>query len=569
MPRFSQPVALLFSGLLAVFSFPVRGQNLQEIGKKNSWKVGGGVSLTQMGYWVNGTTQRRDPYSYFLSGNIIPTLYGVALPFSFAVSNQSRSFQQPFNQFSLHPSYRWATAHLGYTTMTFSPYTLNGHIFRGVGVELRPEKFQVSAMYGQLRRAVAPDSVRNSVPAFERWGFGLKAGYRHEQDYAELSVFHGEDKAESLPAVTDETELFPEENMALGISLGKGLWQKLALQTEWALSALTRDTRSDKWPSTGGGWGGLFTPRLSTAYYQAWKAGLQYLMENYTAGVAYERIDPGYTTHGAYYFNNDLENYTVNATGTWWSGKINASANAGIQRDNLDRSKMSTMSRWVASLSISAAPTEKLTLSSTYSNFQSFTNIRSQFVDINQLTPYDNLDTLRFTQISQSLNLTANYQLPGSNQKRQFLSANVAVQDAAERQSDVVQNSGSRFYNLNTSYVISWVALQLNSSLAYNLNRNESQVMDVTTHGPSVSVSKTMMERKLRLAFSSAYNTSVASGESQFRILTLRSNAGYTIQKKHQFNLGLAAVNRAGGSGSEGTDAFTEFTGTLTYNYSF
>ncbi len=569
MPRLPQPVALFFGALLATFHVPAAGQNLNELGKENALQLGGGVSLTQMAYWAQGIDQRRDPYSYFLTGNITPTLYGVALPFSFAVSNQSRSFQQPFNQFSLHPSYKWATAHLGYTTMTFSPYTLNGHIFRGVGVELRPERFQVSAMYGQLRRAVPPDSLRNSVPGFERWGFGLKAGYRQEQDYAELSIFHGEDKAESLPELPEAADLFPEENIAFGISLGKGLWQKVALQTEWALSALTRDTRSDVLASNENSWGGLFTPRTSTAYYQAWKAGVQYLMESYTVGVGYERIEPGYTTHGAYFFNNDLENYTVNATATWWGGKINASANGGIQRDNLDRSKISTMNRWVGSLSVSAAPSDQLTLSTTYSNFQSFTNIRSQFVDINQLTPYDNLDTLRFTQISQSLNLNANYQLPGSSQKRQFVSANVAVQDAAERQRDVVQNSGSRFYNLNTSYVISWTALQLSSSFAYNLNRNESQMMDLTTHGPSVSVNKTMMERKLRLTFTSAYNTSVSSGTSQFRIFTIRSNAGYTIQKKHQFNLGLAAINRAGGSGIEGTNAFTEFTGTLTYNYSF
>ncbi|HEU5293073.1 MAG TPA: hypothetical protein VFU05_20650 [Cyclobacteriaceae bacterium] len=55
--------------------------------------------------------------------------------------------------------------------MTFSPYTLSGHLFKGVGVDLAPgEKFKFSAMYGRLLKAVEPDSLNEnaSIPSFKR-----------------------------------------------------------------------------------------------------------------------------------------------------------------------------------------------------------------------------------------------------------------------------------------------------------------------------------------------------------------------------------------------------------------
>src|SRR5688500_5438389 len=114
------------------------GQNLESIGKEKPIKISGGIAANQIFYTASGIESRRDPYSYFLTGNINFGLYGWNVPLSFSLSNQNVSFQQPFNQYSIHPSYKWITAHVGYTSMMFSPYTLSGHIFKGAGVDLTP-----------------------------------------------------------------------------------------------------------------------------------------------------------------------------------------------------------------------------------------------------------------------------------------------------------------------------------------------------------------------------------------------------------------------------------------------
>lgn len=553
-----------------VLSRALSAQDLSTIGSAKPVQVSGGLSVNQIFYGVRGIESRRDPYSYFLTGNFNLALYGWSIPFSFALSNQNRSFQQPFNQFGLHPTYKWATGHFGYANMNFSPYTLAGHIFRGAGVELAPGKFHFSAMYGQLQRAVQPDTIRNTRPTFERNGFGFKTGYRDGNDYAELSLFHAQDELASLAQLPDDNSLLPEENLAIGISLGKSLFEKFGVQFEYGSSALTRDIRDveAQGRSLFGSVGGLFTPRSSTSYYNALKAGLNYSGSSYSIGVGYERIDPGYRTHGAYYFNNDLVNYTVNGSTSLLDSKLNISANAGVQHDNLDNTKISTMRRFVGAINSSYQPTERLSLTASYSNFQSFTNIRSQFVDINQLTPFDNLDTLQFTQITQSVNLGASYSLKTTERQRQFVFVNLSLQDAAEQQSQVKQNSGSQFYNVNGSYSISLVPSNLTLSFSYNLNKNEAVMMNLLTHGPTVSINKALMERKLRLTLSSSHNTTSIEGKRQSTIMNVRANANYTIVKKHNLGLSVMTVNRSTPSES-GPTSFTEYTGTLIYSYAF
>jgi hypothetical protein len=423
-------------------------------------------------------------------------------------------------------------------------------------------------MYGQLRCAIEMDTIGNAIPSFERVGYGFKSGYRNGNDFAEVSLFHGEDDPNSLQAIPLDNSLLPEENLVLGISLGKMLLEKISIQTEYASSALTRDQRdesgSGRLPFSALG----FSSTVSTSYYDAFKASANYLAGNYSVGFGYERIDPGYQTHGAYYFNNDLENITINGSSTLLDSKLNLNASAGLQHDNLDRTKISTMNRVVVSINATYSPSNKISLNGSYSNFQSYTNIRSQFVNINQLTPFDNLDTLQFTQISQSLNLSSNFNLRGNRQKRQMIFVSLSVQDAAEKQGQVEENSGSRFYNVNTSYSLSLLPGNLTFTVSYNLNQNSAPLVNLTTHGPSVSVNKALLERKLRLSFTSAHNSSVSNGSVSNVILNFRGGAAYAVSKSHNFNLGLVAVNR-NSKVESGPASFTEYTGTLTYSYSF
>ena len=133
-------------------SSSLSAQNLEQIGVKKGVKLNGSLNLNTLAYAARGVEQRRDPFNWFLTGNL--NLFGYSAPFAFSYSNAGKSYTQPFNQFSFAPQYKWVKTYIGYNALTFSPYTLAGHVFLGAGLELTPGKWKVSAMYGQLKKAV-------------------------------------------------------------------------------------------------------------------------------------------------------------------------------------------------------------------------------------------------------------------------------------------------------------------------------------------------------------------------------------------------------------------------------
>lgn len=552
----------------------VHAQNLERIGKQNPLTISGGISINQIGYAVSGIESRRDPYSFFASGNINFDLYGWNVPFTFTYSNQQSSFQQPFNQYGLHPTYKWVTGHFGYASMNFSPYTLAGHLFLGAGVEASPGKFKVSTMYGRLMEAVEPDTLAENppLPAFKRMGYGFKAGYADGSDQIYIIVFGAKDDQNSISYVPEEEDILPQENLVFSVLGSKALFERIVLNAEYAISGISRDTRTpeinlDK-NTLFNHVGGLFTPNTSSSFYNAYKGGITYQATAYSVGVAVEKVDPGYRTLGAYYFNNDLLNYTVNGATALFQGKVNLAANVGVQKDNLDNTKVSSMKRTVGSVSVGYAASERLNLSASYSNFTSFTNIRSQFVDINQLTPYDNLDTLNYTQISQNATLNTYYRVSVDKDRPQTINLNLSFQDASDKQGEVEQNSGSQFYMANVAYSLSFTPQTLTVTGAFNYNENKSLSLNTRTLGPTIAVGKSFLNKQLRTSFSSSWNESYTNGQKVNRILNLRANGGYSIKKKHNLNLSLAVINRESNA-ENGAQAFTEFTGTLGYSYSF
>jgi hypothetical protein len=87
----------VLSGVVSIcfLTLPLYAQNLESIGKKNPLAITGSASLNQILYAANAAQSRREPYSYFATGNVNFSLYGWSVPLSFSISNQSRNFQQP------------------------------------------------------------------------------------------------------------------------------------------------------------------------------------------------------------------------------------------------------------------------------------------------------------------------------------------------------------------------------------------------------------------------------------------------------------------------------------------
>jgi hypothetical protein len=564
------------AGLPLVLAFcagiPLAAQNLESLGREKPFSLSGALSFNQIVYSARGIALRRDPYSFIASGNLNLSVYGLNLPVSFCISGKRTSFTQPFNQYSMHPTWKWLTAHAGYTSMSLSPYTVNGHVFLGGGVDIAPKgNWKISALYGRFLKATEHDTAQRGTgsPAYQRMGYAMKATYGSARNFVDLILFHAADEVSSIGMIPDSLSITPQENLVVGIAGGRTMAKYFVLKAELATSAITRDKRAEtvrhRHPLASVG---LFESRLSSSYHEAFKTSLDYQKEAWMLGFAYERVDPGYRTLGAYYFNNDLENVTVNGSAGLLKGKLSVVASAGVQHDNLDKTKVSNMRRMAGSMNMNYTPSKKINISASYSSFQTYTNIRSKFERINQLTPFDNFDTLNFTQISRNASLSGIYSFVPTGRKRQRINVQLTWQDAADIQGEVEQHTGTRFYNISAGYSMNIVPANMNMTVTFNTTINESPSIQSRMTGPTASVSRSFFQRKVKTTLSSSYNQTYSNGVNINSVFNNRLNAVFSLAQKHNLSVSVIMVRRVA-KRELAQRSFTEFTGTLGYSYAF
>ncbi|MBC6111327.1 hypothetical protein ACFOG5_08880 [Pedobacter fastidiosus] len=559
-----------------VYAVNAYSQNVDIAGLKNITKAtpvkfSGGVNASSVYFTGNGPTMR-DPFTYFFQGSVNASLFGqINLPFSFNLTNSGHGFSYPTmpNRLSLNPTYKWVAGHIGDVSMSFSPYTLSGHQFTGVGFDLTPDgPWKISAMYGRLQRAVDYEPLnRNAQPGYRRMGYGTKLGYEKKNYTLGLTVFHAKDDQNSLVNRPDSLLIFPQQNLVMSWESKVRPMPGLELSGEFATSALTRDLRDTSSRKENHNYLSLLSKgNGSTSYYSAYKTQLSYTYKKSTLGVGYERVAPGYQTLGAYYFNSDLENITVNMAQSLFKDKANMAVNVGFQRDNLDNSKASGTTRFVGSVNVTYSPSEKLQTSVGYSSFQTHMNMRQQFDYINQQSQFQNIDTLNYVQISQNASFNMNWLTKKNEKQSQTFNLSLSFQDASDQQGGIVANgNASQFYNLATSYSVMLLKQAIGFTLAYNTSYNTIGKNDFLTMGPTLSLNAKLFKKTLTTSLSTSYNLSNSMGIRQSSVLNVRANASYVVMKKHNLNFSLMNQNRNIMSKGKNNDLTT----TLGYGYSF
>lgn len=532
---------IAFSLLLAIailaISPSLKAQNvdIEEVmsfRKKKPIKISGSIS-TSASYFSAKPQQARQSFTYQVTGAVNISVYELFnIPLSFNLNNYGSNFSYPSlpNRLSLHPSYKWIKAHIGDVSMTFSPYTMSGHQFTGLGLELTPGKWQISAMGGRLLRRVDFNPELPSIrPTYERWGYGLKSRYDGDKFFIGGTVFTAKDKAGVISFDADALGLSPKANLALGIEGGLSLIKDLQWSFEYGLSLMQQDLRTN-----------------ARQTYHAFKTELSYELVGNHIGLAYERISPDYETLGAYYFNNDYENLTVNYSRNFFSDKLSLALSGGVQRDDLSGDKKEKNKRFVGSANIGFTPSERFSLSLSASSFQGHRNIKSSFDYINQQMPYENLDTLNFVQLNNSLDLNMNWQVKKSEAQNHSLSASLSYQEGADKQGRyIMPGKLTRFLNLSSNYSIDFSALKLAINFGVNGSNNYALRKNMFTCGPMLNLNKRLLKDAMSMGLTLSYNQTRDEGVLQASIFNLRYQASYRFLKRHSLNASLSYQSRS------------------------
>jgi hypothetical protein len=570
-------VKLLLILLTGFFLCTLQKSTAQEVSKKQdppkiarAAKLSCGLNAYAGLYTASGITARNQPAPFGLSGSLTLTLPGgISLPFSGVLGNQGASFRQPFNQFGVSPSYKWATAHAGYRNISFSPFTLAGHTFLGGGVELNPGLLRFGAVYGRFNKASSSTLADpDAIPSFKRTGYAFKVGYGKPNNYVDLVLLRARDDTNSIGPVqvTPELNITPAENLVAGITSRLLLLKHVLVEVDAAASSYTRDMLASEVQAEGKNpltrlLGKMITPRLSSQLTQATQAALSYQDKWGTLKVQYKRIDPNFQTMGAYYFQSDIESYTLAASFNLLKGKARMSGSYGRQFDNLANNKNAATGRSVGSLMVSLNPDPVFGLDISLSNYG-----LSQKAGLRPL-----IDTLRIAQNNFSATVNTRYSVFNTDLSHIFTltATHQQLSDLNAATADQTENDNQ---NLNLGYFLQHnrSGFGANLMLSYTQTGLPQTIPPadndrVRYYGPTLGTNYTFLKKKMTASANLSYQVNQQFGVTG-KVLTASANAGYQLAKRQSLSLMLNYLNSDTGIQSE---KFNEFRGNIGYGISF
>jgi hypothetical protein len=549
--------------LFLITTVALHAQSLSDLKNTKPFTVNGSLGLNTSFYNASGIPDRQTPFALGVNANATLTVYGISMPFSFTwYSNEKAGFRQPFNQFGISPTYRWLTLHLGYRNVSFSEFTLNGHTFLGAGLEARPGKFRLAAVYGKFNETSQYDLLMaDSIPKLTRLGWAGKIGYGTEKTFVDISMLRiGDNKKNFIPSDDPEFPV-PAQNMALGLTSRISLTSKLILNVDGSLSFLTSnsslgtsDTINDRLMMLASN---LISINPTSQRFSAIKTSLTYnFSKNVSSGFEYRRIDPGFQSMGSYFFNNDLELITFNQSVSLLESKFRARGSIGMQRDNLDGSKNSTSRRMIGSLSGNYAIDDNWAVDLSYNNYSTNQKAVKNIVD----------NSLMVFQVNHSLLLSPRFMKASQSFAHLvMLNLNWMILNDKNSQTSDMTDTDTKVAML--MYSLGIVKQKINVSLGANYTKMVNQNYTNQLAGGTLGISSSLLKDKLTLNWNNAYMINKLNGDSGI-IFNTSLNSNYRFLPRHSVTLNLNLIKNSFADSSV-VPSYNEIRGDLGYAFTF
>ena len=563
------------------FSQTSKAQDFTNIKDMKPFSIGGNIGASAIFYNASGIENRQSPFAYGFNADVAMSIYGFSLPFSFVWYNQQSQFNYPsFNRFGMSPKYKWITGHFGYRSMRLSEFTLNGHTFLGAGLELTPGKFRIAAMYGKFNENSDYDPyMADSIPRLTRLGWAAKVGYGTEQNFVDISLLRiGDDTkkyrpmenknfpspeeiiADSIPDSAVKIFPTPEQNLVIGLTTHLTIIPKLTFSFDGSISGYTKNVM-DSIPVEVKGFGTsivkkLLTINMTSAYYKALKTALQYkITDRIGVGVEYRLIDPNYKSLGAYYFNDDMELFAINANAGLLKNKLILRGSLGIQHDNLGKTKKFTSRRVVGTFAGTYNFNQNWGIDANYSNFS--TNQRSGRSPI--------IDSLRLFQINHTISLMPRYTKTTTSLSH-FVMLNVSRMQLDDKNKKTEAQSETKTTVVTPNYSVGILKSRTNLSVGLNYTTLENNMYAGKTYGGSLGAAQALFGDKLSINWTNSLMLNKFGGNDGNTFNSFLTTVFRPFQK-HTFNFSLNFISNKY-SGTENS-SFNETRGEIRYAYSF
>ena len=556
----------VFTFVLFLFGFHQSlCQDLGSIGEQKPINIDGGLQVSLQSYTVKGTDPQQPGFSWYLTGSPTVEFYGVSLPLYFILSNQQRQIQQPFNEFGISPYYKWAKLHLGYFATEHSPFTLAGKRMLGLGAEIKPGKLRFAFAAGRFRKPIQYEAnpgqtttflLPGAEPSYKQRGFSLKLGLGSERNHIDLLFLKGKDVPEGeIFALGLNTS--PAENAIIGLSYRLQPADWLSWKTDLAVSAYTRDQESDILPDSTLPAQNLISriiePRFSSQVFSAAESRLTIGNNPFNISLKYRRIDPDYKSMGAYFFQTDIQSFTLAPRFRLADGKGNITGSIGLQKDNLYDARIATTNRVIGSAQVYLQPSDQFGITAQYSNY-----------GITQAALNPNLaDTFFIAQVSHQAYLSPRISVGKINKHNISPMLNFYTLQGLEESIGTINS-----WNLSLSHSTLWTALTLNSQITL-LHRTSNQTIGkMKTIGAQLALRKMLFDNRLNANLQTGFFSNRLVEGSTGSLFNLRAGLSYKLFKTHSVQLQLS-YRKNNSSESALGNSFSETRAFLNYQLHF
>ncbi|MBK8567559.1 MAG: hypothetical protein IPN76_30640 [Saprospiraceae bacterium] len=301
----------------------------------------------------------------------------------------------------------------------------------------------------------------------------------------------------------------------------------------------------------------LFQGRETTKYKTALESNFDYQAAAYSLGLKYRRVDPDYKTLGAYFFNSDIEEWTLNLSTSLFKQAVSLNTSGGIQRNNLDGSKPNRLNRLVGSLD-AAYSKGPFSLSANYSN---------NSADVAYLLdPAD--PVLNVLIVTQDAGFSATYTIQDtSSQNQHVFNLTGNAQLVTDDVEDPTTSSFSQMLVANFVYSLG-LASKWGFTAKANFNQNELSSLLVRRYGTGFGVSKSLLEGKLTSGLDINYFYTVTEGLGNNGNFTSGLNLNWNLSEVHSLSMNWMLLSTKNTSATA-SDQFGEVVGTVGYQYRF
>lgn len=430
--------------------------------------------------------------------------------------------QNPANNLSINPKYKWAKAFIGTQTPLYSPLSTGDIPIFGAGIELNPGKFLFSASYGISQRAVEPILPLNIPGAYEQRIMAMRFGYgKLDGTKFTINIVKIKDDISSLNDVPANID--PIEGLTISPYFEFKIINKLSVRSETAGSVYTKNVNSSALIEKNyvSDFSDYIIINGSSKSDLAHNTRLDWLGEKFQIGGEIKYVGPGFLPVGFRFVERDIFDYKLNTGFKFFNSKVSLLGSYGIRTNNLQDTKLAKTKRVIANSNLFAQITNQFTISASYSNF-GFNN------DANLLNQ-------RIELVNNSFTLSPSYQFKTKGMNHQ-IGLNIGV--SSFDQYDVLTNSflatESNNYSVNYNMIFSSIPLNIILQTIYVENDMPNNNFNMLNYG--ITGSYKFLDKKILPSISLNVANINQIGFTKDIRTNMRFRVIYKITKKLKFN---------------------------------